>query len=139
MPYSQAAAVAPANVASAGPAASKLAARPLGSLGWPAARDEVVYFHLSDKMPDFALQSHFEKYGPVIDVCLHAKDPTCASMPCSVCAQLTGRAYAHKLCAGHGRAVAPLHAPATVLSISYLIRGCNARQESHDIAAEMIV
>ena len=55
------------------------AARALGALGWPQPRDEVVYFHLSDKMPDYALHSHFEKYGPVTDVCLHAKDPTCAA------------------------------------------------------------
>ena len=55
------------------------AARALGALGWPQPRDEVVFFHLSDKMPDYALHSHFEKYGPVTDVCLHAKDPTCAA------------------------------------------------------------
>ena len=42
---------------------------------WPQASAEVVFFHLSSNMPDYALKSHFESYGPVLDVCLHSKDP----------------------------------------------------------------
>jgi hypothetical protein len=46
-------------------------------LSWPPARNEIAFFHLSQKMPGYALKSHFEKYGPVQQVFLHDNDPRC--------------------------------------------------------------
>jgi hypothetical protein len=100
-----------------------------GSGVWPQARDEVVFFHLSDKMPDYALKSHFKKYGAVLEVCLHAKDPRCGR------AQLGMVFWMHKpppCCSEGARASATflpqsdvvMHSPGCSKSVTLVQVGC---------------
>jgi hypothetical protein len=50
------------------------------ALLWPQPRDEVIFFRLSDKMPDYALKGHFKTYGAVESVVLHRSDDLCVPM-----------------------------------------------------------
>jgi hypothetical protein len=64
---------------------------------WPQPQDKVIFFHLSDKMPAYALKGHFEKYGAVESVMLHHADNQCVLLPVHATAPHIQMKYAYKV------------------------------------------